>query len=131
MFSQNKLQGYTYTPIEYNYKPQLNGGLYSGESFHENAEWGNVRVEPDTAFMMNKNLLSANPPPQAMYHYPGANHRPGNNTPTLPGIVTCNGFKAINNNSDNVGQYTSECYTYCAGFTKAPKCQQQERSPKK
>lgn len=122
------LQGYEYTPLEYTYKPQLNGGLYSGEPFQANAPWGNVEVKPDTGYMMNMNLLSANPPPQAMYHYPGANHRPGNNTPVLPGIVSCGGpsssmsFKAIATNADNAGNFTGECYSYCAAFTKTPMC---------
>jgi hypothetical protein len=41
---------------------QVNGGLYTGEPAH--GPWGNVPVEP-SQYGMSKNLLSANPPPNA------------------------------------------------------------------
>lgn len=56
----------------------LNGGLYTGEKFLEGAPWGNVPVIPDVDYMTNVNLRSANPPPRALFQYPG-NTRPGNN----------------------------------------------------
>lgn len=123
MFANGKLQGFAYAPIEnYVYKPQVNGGLYTGTSFEQGASWGTVPVIPDTGVMMYNTLTTANPPPQAQYHYPGANDRPGNNTPVLPGIVNCHSFKAIDTDAPNVGHKTSECYSYCAGFTKSPSC---------
>lgn len=56
----------------------LNGGLYTGEKFIEGAPWGNFPVIPDVDYMTNVNLRSANPPPRALFQYPG-NTRPGNN----------------------------------------------------
>jgi hypothetical protein len=56
----------------------LNGGLYTGEKFYEGAPWANVPVVPDVNYMTNVNLRSANPPPKALFQYPG-NVRPGNN----------------------------------------------------
>lgn len=61
-------------------QPKLNGGLYTGESFK--GPWGNVYVEPDTVYMTNVALLSANPPPHAPIQY-GNTIRPGNNRPQL------------------------------------------------
>ena len=63
----------------------LNGGLYTGESFKPNAPWGNVPVIPDASYMIHHNLRSANPPPEALFHYPGT-VRPGNNEPVYNGI---------------------------------------------
>lgn len=56
----------------------LNGGLYTGEPFAKGAPWANVPVIPDVDYMTNVNLRSANPPPGALFQYPG-NTRPGNN----------------------------------------------------
>jgi len=56
----------------------LNGGLFTGEPFLEGAPWANVHVIPDVDYMTNINLRTANPPPQALFQYPG-NVRPGNN----------------------------------------------------
>lgn len=123
MFANGKLQGFSYAPIEnYVYKPQLNGGLYTGAPFQQGAPWSTVHVVPDTGAMMTETLKTASPPPQAQYHYPGAHYRPGNNTPLLPGIIDCHGFKAINTDAPNVGYKTGECYSYCAGFAKRPQC---------
>lgn len=55
----------------------VNGGLYTGEPFRENAPWGNVPVVPE-ADTYTQNLQSANPPPGAMV-IPSYT-RPGNNT---------------------------------------------------
>lgn len=63
----------------------LNGGLYTGEPFIPGAPWANVPVIPDADFMTNVNLRSANPPPQALYQYPG-NVRPGNNFQANTGL---------------------------------------------
>jgi hypothetical protein len=116
----SKLQGSQYIPLTYEYKPKVNGGLYTGEEFEKNAPWGNFPVKPETGAYINKNLLSANPPPLAQYHYPSAEHRPGNNTPELPGIVECPnyGFYAIND--DRV--FSKDCLTYCALFPKNTEC---------
>jgi len=59
-------------------QPKLNGGLYTGEPFQKGAPWANVPVIADVDYMTHINLQSANPPPQALYQYPG-NVRPGNN----------------------------------------------------
>ncbi len=67
-------------------KPSLNGGLYTGQPFAPGAPWANVPVEPDAGYMVHYNLRSANPPPGALYQYPGS-IRPGNSHQTMPGIV--------------------------------------------
>jgi hypothetical protein len=66
--------------------PKLNGGLYTGEPFSPDAPWATVKVVPDVDYMTNINLRSANPPPGAIYQYPG-NTRPGNNHQSMPGVV--------------------------------------------
>jgi hypothetical protein len=63
----------------------LNGGLYTGEPFLKNAPWGNVPVIPDTTYMINLNLMSADPPSDALYQYPGGN-RLGNNYTKMTGV---------------------------------------------
>lgn len=67
--------GFMYVPPP---QPSLNGGLFTGTPFLKGAPWGNVPVIPDVDYMTNVNLKSANPPPGAIYQYPG-NTRPGNN----------------------------------------------------
>ena len=69
----------------------LNGGLYTGERFLEGAPWANVPVVPDVDYMTNINLRSANPPPQALYQYPG-NTRPGNNYQQNTGLTPYKGI---------------------------------------
>ena len=72
-------------------EPKLNGGLFTGKPFTENAPWGNVPVRPTAAYMTNMNLRSANPPVQALYQMQ-AGSRPGNNTDDMmPGIVPYTG----------------------------------------
>ena len=92
------LSGAPYQKLDYKYTPKLNGSLYTGEPFQEDAPWRNFPTEPSTGNLINNNLKSANPPPQANFHYPSANHRLGNNEPILPGIVECNGFYVIEDN---------------------------------
>lgn len=63
----------------------LNGGLYTGEPFRENAPHGNLPALPDAGYLIHYNLRSANPPDAALYQYPGG-ERIGNNTAIMPGI---------------------------------------------
>jgi hypothetical protein len=114
----SSLKGSPFTPIKYEYKPKLNGGLYTGEPFKENAPWANIPVKPETGTLINENLKSANPPPFAQFHYVGGEHRPGNNTPTLPGIKSCDGWNMIDYDTPN----TNDCSMYCAKFSRFPQC---------
>lgn len=66
-------------------EPSLNGGLYTGTSFTPGAPWGNLPVTPDAGYMTHYNLRTANPPPGAIYQYPGSN-RPGNSFTHMIGI---------------------------------------------
>ena len=61
-------------------KPSLNGGLYTGEKFHDNAEYKNFPAKPDAVYLHKENLKSANPPPNVSFQFPD-NFRPGNNLP--------------------------------------------------
>lgn len=61
----------------------LNGGLYTGEPFK--GPWANVPIIPDVDYLTSINLKSANPPLEALTHYPGGN-RPGNNYQNMPGV---------------------------------------------
>merc|ERR1711907_165732 len=74
--------------------PSYNGGLYganigqdpltaTGPQF--DGPWGNIPVTPTTTNMINKNLVSATPPPGATTQYIGTN-RQGNNFTAMPGI---------------------------------------------
>ena len=76
--------------------PPLNGGLYTGQPFMKGAPWANIPYIPDSDFMTNQALRSANPPNDALYQYQGT-VRPGNNFQTMPGVsvdsplgVACN-----------------------------------------
>ena len=118
-FFSGKVIGSQYQPTKYEYKPVLNGGLYTGEPFQKDAPWGNYPAKPETGYLINQNLKSANPPPLATYHYPSANHRPGNNTPELPGIIECHGFYMINDDR----KFSDDCITYCpADFSSQLQC---------
>lgn len=64
-------------------EPSLNGGLYTGVKFA--GPWGNVPVIPDSGYMIHHNLKSSNPPPGAIYQYPGS-IRPGNSYINMYGI---------------------------------------------
>lgn len=79
---------------------KLNGGLYTGEEFKKDSQYGNVPVIPDTGYLIHYNLRSANPPPGAIYQYPG-NIRPGNNFQHMTGI--------IRNGEYNIAGNTMEC----------------------
>lgn len=68
-------------------QPKLNGGHYSGEKFHQDAEYATIPVKPDVDFMMSENLKSARGPDEGRFHYPGYT-RPGNNSQQMPGVVT-------------------------------------------
>jgi len=67
--------------------PSLNGGLYTGEPFKENAPHANIPIIPDSGYITHYALRYAHPQPpiEALYQYP-ENHRPGNNTPIMPGV---------------------------------------------
>lgn len=114
------LQASPYVRLDYEYMPKLNGGLYTGEPFQKGAPWANVPMKPETGHYMNTLLKSANPPPLAQFHYPGADQRPGNNTPELPGIIQCAnyGFYAI----DDDRVFSKDCLTYCALAPQQPQC---------
>ena len=71
--------------------PSLNGGLYTGEPFMENAPWRNFPAIPDAGYLIHHNLRSANPPPDALFQYPG-NVRPGNNWQSMPGVEKTKGL---------------------------------------
>lgn len=58
---------------------KLNGGLFIGDPFATGAPWANVPVRPSSAYMINQNLSSANPPPNAIFQMTKG-YRPGNNT---------------------------------------------------
>lgn len=61
-----------------NYKPPLNGGLYTGEPFEKNAPWGNIPINPDVDYLIPIGLSLGNPPKDAFCQFPGT-MRPGNN----------------------------------------------------
>lgn len=63
----------------------LNGGLYTGKPFIPKAPWANVPVIPDASYMIHHNLRSAQPPAEALFHYPG-HDRPGNNHVLMHGV---------------------------------------------
>jgi len=80
--------------------PAYNGGLYGGEPFA--GPWGTVPVPATTSYHINKNLVSAEPPPLATTHYPGT-ERLGNNYTGMPGI---NWYA-----KDGLGPYNMQCVT--------------------
>jgi hypothetical protein len=64
----------------------VNGGLYTGEA--AKGPWGNYPVLPEPNELA-KNLLTANPPPNAE-KIPTTYHREGNNNVTFPNHVLYN-----------------------------------------
>ncbi len=74
-------------------EPPVNGGLFGGEQAV--GEYANIPVIPTTTNMINKNLLSANPPPGATTQYPGTN-RSSNNYIAMPGVYWYNDTNTIN-----------------------------------
>ena len=91
-FSDYKYDGYSQIPPR-----ALNGGLYTGEPFKKNSPYGNVPIIPDTGYLIHYNLRSANPPPGAIYQYPGGNTRPGNNFTNMIGISINNKYNVAVN----------------------------------
>lgn len=117
----NKLDFSNYESTNYIAPPEraLNGGLYTGEEFKKGKNneilHGNVPVIPDTGFLIRYNLLSANPPPGAIYQYPG-NIRPGNNFQYMDGIKINKKYN-IGGNSMDCGTDNTRC--------KCKKCRQE------
>lgn len=66
-------------------KPEKNGGLYTGEEFNRNKDYGNVPTINDVDYLMAHNLKSALGPDEGRFHYPGYT-RPGNNYQENPGL---------------------------------------------
>jgi hypothetical protein len=81
-FAPYEFEKWGYTPVP---PPSLNGGLYTGKPFAQGAPYANVPVKPDVDYMIHTHLRTANPPPNAIYQYPGS-VRPGNNWQEMPGV---------------------------------------------
>jgi hypothetical protein len=94
----------------------LNGGWFTGERFKKNSPYGNVALIPDTGYMIHYNLRSANPPPGAIYHYPG-HTRIGNNFQNTIGIVTDEIYN-ISGNEMECGPHKQQCSCRKCSFTK-------------
>jgi hypothetical protein len=77
-----------------------NGGLYGGLPFA--GPWGTVPVPATTGYHINKNLVSAEPPPGATTQYPGT-ERLGNN---YSGMTGANWFE-----KGGQGPYNIQCAT--------------------
>ena len=60
----------------FQYKKEVNGGLYGGEQ--STKPWASIHVDVNQNNLMQNNLKSANPPPGASEQYVGGN-RLGNN----------------------------------------------------
>ena len=122
----NKLDFSEYDSGYYVYPPPraLNGGLFTGEEFKKGSPHANVPVIPDTGYMIHYNLRSANPPPGAIYQYPGT-IRPGNNFTNMIGIVKNEKYnlqgteeKCIPDKCDNIGECACQKCAYRKQFTK-------------
>ncbi len=79
---------------------KLNGGLYTGTPFEQNAPWANVPIRPSSAYMTHygltlKNKYDNQTPSMSFYQMtPG--YRPGNNTDdTITGLVSCDGLSCV------------------------------------
>ena len=66
--------------------PPPNGGLYTNGCQAADGPHRAIPVTPTTTHMINKNLVSANPPCGATEQYPGTS-RPGNNHVPMPGVT--------------------------------------------
>ena len=75
-------------------QPKLNGGLYTGEEFNKDSDYGNVKVIADVDYLMYENLKSAKGPDEGRFHYPGST-RPGNNVQLMPGLVEYSNHHSI------------------------------------
>lgn len=102
---KNKKGGNPITGIP---KPDVAAGLYTQQF---KGPWGNINVTPTTTEYINKNLLSANPPPGATTQYPGT-IRQGNNYDTYVGI---NDYVGTAKNS---GPFTIKCTSKAGGKKK-------------
>ena len=77
------------------------------------APWANIPYIPDSDFMTNQALRSANPPNDALYQYQGT-IRPGNNWQNMPGVsvnslgVACN--KPIDHQNTNHSKFFKYYY---------------------
>lgn len=74
---------------QFNYKPRVNGGLYTGEPAR--GPWGNVPITPDADDIAQKKYFLTPPP---------INLRPGNNYTSFPGFVKVNEQFCIANHGD-------------------------------
>ncbi len=88
--------------------PSFNGAHTIGEKCV--GKHCSVPVEPTLAGM-SRNLLSANPPAQAMSMYPGT-YRPGNSSDKLPTIVYYNHGTATNHGPYNIEVMQDELSNY-------------------
>jgi hypothetical protein len=81
--------------------PALNGGLYTGVPFQQNAPWANVQMRPSSAYMTRLGLEKVDIddvlPPSMAYYQMTPGFRPGNNTDdTINGLVSCYGLSCVN-----------------------------------
>ena len=89
-------------------KPDVAAGLYTQEF---KGPWGNTNITPTTTEYVNKNLVSANPPPGATTQYPGT-IRQGNNYDTYIGV---NDYVGTSKNS---GAFKIKCTSKAGGKRK-------------
>lgn len=89
-------------------KPDVAAGLYTQEF---KGPWGNINVTPTNSEYVNKNLVSANPPPGATTQYPGT-IRQGNNYDTYVGV---NDYLGTSKNS---GAFKIKCTSKAGGKRK-------------
>ena len=110
-FSEYKQEIYQQPPSR-----ALNGGWFTGEPFKKDSPYGTVPVFPDTGYMIHYNLRSANPPPGAIYQYPG-HTRTGNNYNNTIGIFTNDKFN-ISGNEVECGSHSNKCACRKCSFSK-------------
>jgi hypothetical protein len=70
-------------------KPWPNGGLFSGPEPTPGCGYEAIYVPANSAYYINQNLRSANPPPGAIYQYVSFT-REGNNLGSQPGVYWLN-----------------------------------------
>ena len=110
--------------------PSPNGGLFTGPSPPKGAPYAAIPVTPDTDYLINVNLKSANPPPGATLQYPG-NIRPGNNYQSFPGLSPYygeNGQGPYNFMCAPCTSQPAECKTraWCIGENTMGDCKQKK-----
>lgn len=64
-----------------------NGGWSTGREASQNAAWATVPTVPDAGFSTSINLRSAKPPQGSCSQFAPTSFRPGNNSPSLYGLV--------------------------------------------